>query len=63
MVIMRGDRCLHSVTTLEGDQERINVIMAYDQLGAKFSVEQGLDTYLYTAQDVGPQDANYESVQ
>lgn len=59
MLIMRGDKCLHSVTPVSGTQERINVVMSYDKPGAQFSVEKGLDSYLYTTQKQVASDPNY----
>ena len=59
MVIMRGDRCLHSVKSLEGKQERINIVMAYDVPGREFPVDQRLNSYLYTNQEQTSSDANY----
>jgi hypothetical protein len=59
MLIMKGDQCLHSVRPVTGDRERINVIMSYDKLGAQFSVEKGLDSYLYTTEKQASSDPNY----
>ena len=59
IVIMQGDRCLHSVKSLAGNQERINIVMAYDIPGKEFPVEQGLNSYLYTNQEQSSSDANY----
>ena len=59
MVIMRGDRCLHSVSPLKGEQERMNIVMAYDTSEAQFPIETELNSYLYTNQVAIPQDANY----
>ncbi|NER87779.1 MAG: 2OG-Fe(II) oxygenase [Moorea sp. SIO3A2] len=59
IVIMQGDKCLHSVKALEGEQERINVVMSYDFPGVEFIVEKGLDSYLYTNQKGISSDPNY----
>jgi hypothetical protein len=59
ILIMQADKCLHSVSSVEGGQERINIIMAYDYPGTKFSVEKNLDSYLYTQQESGQKDPNY----
>ncbi|MGK7890293.1 MAG: 2OG-Fe(II) oxygenase, partial [Leptolyngbyaceae cyanobacterium] len=59
VVIMRGDRCLHSVAPLDGTEERINIVMAYDFPDATFPIEDGLDSYLYTNQKQAVRDANY----
>ncbi|MEB3357478.1 MAG: 2OG-Fe(II) oxygenase [Synechococcales bacterium] len=59
LVIMRGDRCLHSVSSVEGEQERINLILAYDHPGADFPVAKCLNSYVYTQDAAGAQDPNY----
>jgi len=61
LVIMRGDRCLHSVCPVEGTVERINVCMAYDRVGACVRPHRALDSYLYTEQTVDGPDPNYLS--
>lgn len=59
MLIMRGDRCLHSVRPLTGTGERINIIMSFDAPGAGFAVAENLDSYLYTADSAQTSDPNY----
>ncbi len=59
LVIIPGDRCLHSVQRVEGNQERVNIILAYDQPGANFPAEKTLDRYLYTQDQAVPADPNY----
>jgi hypothetical protein len=59
LVMMRGDRCWHSVRSVTGDQERINIILAYDAPGAVFPSEEGLDSYLYTQEEQRTADPNY----
>lgn len=59
IIIMQGNKCLHSVKSLEGQQERINIVMAYDVPGIEFPVDQGLNSYLYTNQKQASSDANY----
>jgi hypothetical protein len=59
LVVMRGDRCLHSVCPVEGTEERINLCMAYDRLGARARPHDALDDYLYTDHEVGGPDPNY----
>lgn len=59
LVAMRGNRCLHSVRPVEGDADRINVIMAYDRPGVQFAVAPQLDQYLYQGQAVAESDPNY----
>ena len=61
LVVMQGDRCLHSVCPVEGTVERINVCMAYDRVGARARPHHALDTYLYTEQTVDGPDPNYLS--
>jgi hypothetical protein len=60
LVVMRGDRCLHSVCPVEGTRERINICMAYDRVGGRVRPHRALDTYLYTEQTVGGRDPNYQ---
>lgn len=59
LVVMQGDRCLHSVCPVEGSDDRINLCMAYDRVGARGRPRHALDAYLYTEQTVGGPDPNY----
>lgn len=59
LVTMRADRCWHSVSSVLGDRERINIILAYDLPGAVFPTEEGLDSYLYTRKPQRSADPNY----
>lgn len=59
LVAMRADRCWHSVSPVRGEQERINIILAYDRPGAVFAAEEGLDSYLYSQQPQASDDPNY----
>ncbi len=59
LLIMRGDRCLHSVRLVSGDAERINLIMSYDTPGAGFAVADQLDAYLYSPEQTPASDPNY----
>ena len=61
LVVMHGDRCLHSVCPVEGTHERINICMAYDRVGSHPRPRQALDAYLYTEQTVDSRDPNYLS--
>jgi hypothetical protein len=61
LVVMRGDRCLHSVCAVEGTEERINLCLAYDRLGARHQQHRALDDYLYSDHVVGGPDPNYLS--
>ncbi len=59
LLLMRGDRCLHSVTAVRGTADRINVIFSYDEVGTTHPQEEGLNDYLYTAKELGGSDPNY----
>ena len=59
LVLMAGNICLHSVRPVEGREDRINLILAYDEPGAHFAIEKNLDTYLYTEQASASSDPNY----
>jgi 2OG-Fe(II) oxygenase superfamily len=58
MVLMRGDRCLHSVRRVASG-ERINVIMTFDLPGSRFRAEDNLDPYLYSRSASPDFDPNY----
>jgi hypothetical protein len=59
MLLMRGDRCLHSVRPVRGTQERICVVMAFDRPAARYLVGDRLNAYLYQ-NDAAPRgDPNY----
>lgn len=63
LVIMRGDRCLHSVRPVSGSRERICVVMSFDLADASFLQEQVLNSYLYSSQDhIAKHDPNYSSL-
>ncbi len=59
LVVMRANRCWHSVRGVRGSSERINVILSYDVPGAEYPMERGLDTYLYTQEKTASSDPNY----
>jgi hypothetical protein len=59
LVMMRADRCWHSVRSVLGDRERINIILSYDVPGTEFSMEESLDSYLYTQEEQQSTDPNY----
>lgn len=59
LVMMRADRCWHSVRSVLGDRERINIIQSYDVPGTEFNMEEGLDSYLYTQEEQQSTDPNY----
>jgi hypothetical protein len=50
LVIMRGDRCLHSVRETRGPADRVAVVMAFDAPGARYAGEPELDRYLYSSE-------------
>ena len=59
LVMMRADRCWHSVRSVLGESERINMILSYDFPGTEFPTEEGLDSYLYTQDEQRSTDPNY----
>ncbi|MEK6222038.1 MAG: 2OG-Fe(II) oxygenase [Chloroflexota bacterium] len=59
LAIMEGKTCWHSVRSLEGDKDRINIIMSFDYPGIQFPMEEGLDKYLYTREKQKSADPNY----
>lgn len=59
LAMMRADRCWHSVRSVLGDRERINIILSYDLPGTEFPMEEGLDSYLYTQEEQRSADPNY----
>ncbi|HKY62227.1 MAG TPA: 2OG-Fe(II) oxygenase [bacterium] len=59
LLLMRGDRCLHSVSPVEGAEERVNFIFSYDQVGARHPQEEGLNDYLYSSKKLNGADPNY----
>ena len=61
LLLMRGDRCLHSVRTMTGESDRINLIMSYDEPGRVYDNANDLNRYLYESSPVAPSDPNYPS--
>jgi hypothetical protein len=61
LLIMRGNRCLHSVREVSGSTHRINIVMAYDVKGAQYSNGDRLNSYLYNVDAVAAEDPNYSS--
>jgi hypothetical protein len=59
LVVMRGNRCLHSVREVRGTSDRINVVMSYDVKGAQYANGDLLNSYLYTHNHVQASDPNY----
>lgn len=60
LAIMQANRCFHSVTPVEGVDDRINIILAYDYPNAEFPTEKRLDKYLYTRDKQKSTDPNYD---
>lgn len=59
LLIMRGNRCLHSVRPVLGQTDRLNIIMSYDHPDANFAVAENLNSYLYTSGSLSAGDPNY----
>jgi len=59
LLLMRGDRCLHSVCPVQGVEDRINLVMTFDLPQARFATEQNLDPYLYSKKPAPSFDPNY----
>lgn len=59
LLVMRGNRCLHSVREVNGSCDRINIVMAYDVRGAQPAANDHLNSYLYTPESVQSSDPNY----
>lgn len=59
LVMMKGDRCLHSVRPVLGDQDRICVVMSFDPAEGSSAPKEALNDYLYTTRSVGAGDPNY----
>lgn len=60
LAIMQANRCFHSVTPVEGVDDRINIILAYDYPNVEFPTEKRLDKYLYTRDKQKSTDPNYD---
>lgn len=59
LLVMRGNRCWHSVRPVEGSRERVNIILAYDQVGARHPMQDTLDRDLYSQDSHSFKDPNY----
>ena len=59
LLIMQGNRCLHSVRPVRGQTERINIIMSYDHPDAYFATAEDLNAYLYSPGALSTSDPNY----
>jgi len=47
LLLMRADRCLHSVRPVCGETERINIVMSFDIMGCESPTAPALNGYLY----------------
>ena len=59
LLIMCGDKCLHSVRPVTEARDRINIVMAYDLPNASFAIGDQLNTYLYSSKNISVSDPNY----
>ena len=59
LLIMQGNRCLHSVRPVLESADRINIVMSYDRPHARFDVDANLNRYLYSAAETYVGDPNY----
>ena len=59
LLIMHGNKCLHSVGPVTQGSDRINIVMAYDLPNSSFAIEDQLNTYLYSSENVSALDPNY----
>ena len=59
LLIMQGNRCLHSVRPVRGKTDRLNIIMSYDRPNAQFDVADDLNAYLYSPAKTSTTDPNY----
>ncbi|MGR3179321.1 MAG: 2OG-Fe(II) oxygenase [Candidatus Anammoxibacter sp.] len=60
LVLMYGNRCLHSVRKVQGSDDRINIILAYDIPNADFTIAEKLDSYIYNEDASYISDPNYQ---
>lgn len=58
MVVMVGNKCLHSVKSVIGSEERVNIVLSYDFLTKQEASNDNLDNYLYSQVEVSA-DPNY----
>lgn len=59
LLIMQGNKCLHSVLPVTGETDRVNVIISFDLPGKTFAVAEGLNRYLYNSEPANAGDPNY----
>jgi len=58
LLILRGDRCLHSVRDVGAGSDRVNLVVSYAAPGTERARPE-LDSYLYTNAPGGRRDPNY----
>lgn len=61
LVMMRGDRSLHSVRRVLGTEDRICVVMSFEAPERPPAANQSLNDYLYSTSRVAGRDPNYAS--
>jgi hypothetical protein len=61
LVMMAGNKCWHSVRALQGNEERINIIFAYDVKSEESGMNENLDAYLYSQDKSASEDPNYKN--
>ena len=59
LIIMKGNRCLHSVRRVRGNIDRVCIVFAFDTPGKRHSVDATLDAYLYSNEFLSTKDPNY----
>ena len=59
LLVMQGNRCLHSVRPVLGKTDRLNIIMSYDRPNARFEIADDLNAYLYSRAEISTTDPNY----
>lgn len=60
LLIMRGDRSLHSVCPVTSFDERVAVILSYDLPYARYPIAEYLNAYLYHRDSASSSDPNYQ---
>jgi hypothetical protein len=61
LLVIRGDRCLHSVREVGDGPDRINLVVSYSVPGTEQALPD-LDTYLYSDSPVCRSDPNYRQL-
>jgi 2OG-Fe(II) oxygenase superfamily len=61
LLVIRGDRCLHSVREVGDGPDRINLVVSYTAPGTEQALPD-LDTYLYSDSPVCRPDPNYRQL-